>query len=337
MTSPRAATLAGVGSYLPERVVTNAFFEERLGVDDDWIVGRCGIRSRHWLPEGQATSDMAVRAAESALDAAGIAPGQLDLLMLATLTPDRPLPSAASLVQHRLGISCPVLDLNAACAGFTYGVSLGAAMISSGAADTVLVIGAEAVSRILDVDDRNTAILFGDGSGAAVMVPSQEPGVIASLLGADGSAADLLTIPAGGSACPITADAIAANRHTVKMPSGRDVYKRAVAAMTATCEQLLEKSGLSPDDVDLLIPHQANIRIMSAVATRLGIPAERAVMDIAEVGNTSSASIPIALDRAWRAGRVHPGDLVLQVAFGAGLSWGANLIRWTAPAYGETA
>lgn len=333
MSAARAATLGGVGSYLPERLVPNAFFDDRLGLTEDWIESRSGIRARHWLPGGEATSDMAIRAGLAALDAAGLSAQQLDMLILATLTPDRPLPSAASLVQARLGISCPVFDLNAACAGFTYGVSVGASLITSGAADTVLVIGAETVSRILDVDDRGTAILFGDGAGAAVMVPAQEPGVIGSLLGADGGAADLLTIPAGGSASPISPEAIERHDHLVKMPSGREVYKRAVAAMSATCEELLEKSGLTIDDVDLLIPHQANVRIMAAVAERLGIDPARAVMDIEEVGNTSSASIPIALDRAWRHGRVAPGDIVLQVAFGAGLTWGANLIRWTAPAF----
>lgn len=330
MKSRRWAAIQGVGSALGERVVPNSEFAP-LGVDDRWVVERTGIRERHFAAEGTATSDLATLAGRRALESAGLAPEQVDLLIVGTLTPDRPLPSASVLVQANLGVSCPAFDLNAACAGFTYGVAVASGMIESGAAETALVIGAETVSRIMNLRDRTTCVLFGDGSGAAVLVPSQEPGVLGSLLGADGEAADLLTIPDGGSASPVTHQAIEAATNKVQMPNGPEVFRRAVHAMSETCEHLMDKLGVRAEDVDLLIPHQANSRIMLSVAHRLGIGEDRAVMDIESVGNTSSASIPIALDRAWRAGRIRPGGLLLQVAFGAGLSWGANLIRWTAP------
>ncbi|HSD48192.1 MAG TPA: 3-oxoacyl-[acyl-carrier-protein] synthase III C-terminal domain-containing protein, partial [Actinomycetota bacterium] len=200
------------------------------------------------------------------------------------------------------------------------------------AAETVVVIGAEILSRVMNFTDRSTCVLFGDGAGAVVLRPSDEPGLIGSVLGADGTAAEILIIPGGGSARPSSAETVASGEHTIHMPSGREVFKRAVVEMASACRQLLEKSGLTPDDVNVLIPHQANARIMVAVAERLGIGPERSVIDVAEVGNTSAASIPIALDRAWRAGRIHHGDLVLLTSFGAGLAWGANLIRWNPPA-----
>jgi 3-oxoacyl-[acyl-carrier-protein] synthase-3 len=234
-------------------------------------------------------------------------------------------------VQRKLGLACPAFDLNAACAGFSYGISTGAAFVESGQAETVVVIGAEVLSRVLDLTDRGTCVLFGDGAGAVVLRPSDSPGLIGSVLGADGRAAEILIIPAGGSRAPASADTVAAGDHMIRMPAGREVFKRAVIEMANACRQLLEKSGSTPDDVDVLIPHQANARIMVAVADRLGIPMERAVVDVEEVGNTSAASIPIALDRAWRGGRVREGDLILLTSFGAGLAWGANLIRWTGP------
>ncbi|MEX1046912.1 MAG: beta-ketoacyl-ACP synthase III [Actinomycetota bacterium] len=326
----RFSTVAGTGSALPDRVVPNSYFEKTLDTSDEWIRDRTGISERHFVTEGQATSDLSADAAGSALDAAGIPAEQVDLLIVATLTPDRPLPATAVMVQEKLGMSCPAFDLNAACSGFSYGTSVADAMIRSGASDTVLVIGAEVLSRVLDMTDRSTCILFGDGAGAAVFTASQEPGVIGSILEADGSAAELLTIPAGGSERPVTSETHAARDHFVKMPNGREVYKRAVNGMTSACRELLEKSGYGPEDVDLLIPHQANARIMATVAKMLGIPAEKSAIDVESVGNTSAASIPIALDRAWRAGRISPEGLVLMTSFGAGLAWGANLIRWTA-------
>jgi len=332
MTAHRHATVAGLGSVLPERVVTNAEFEKLVDTSDEWIRERTGIRERHIAASGETTSDLAVEAARKALDAAGIAPEQLDLIVCATLTSDTPIPSAAVWVQRKLGIGAPAFDVNAACAGFSYALSTGTAFIESGQAETVLVIGAEVLSSVMDYTDRTTCILFGDGAGAVVLRPSESPGVLGSVLGADGRAAEILIIPAGGSARPASHETVDAGDHAIRMPNGREVFKRAVVEMTNACRQLLEKSGYTPEDVDVLIPHQANARILIAVAERLGVPLDRAVVDVETVGNTSAASIPIALDRAWRAGRVRVGDLVLLTSFGAGLAWGANLIRWTGPA-----
>jgi 3-oxoacyl-[acyl-carrier-protein] synthase-3 len=331
VTAERHATIAGLGSRLPDRAVPNEFFEATLETSDEWIRDRTGIGWRRFAADGETTSDLAVDATLRALEVAGVAPEQIDLIVCATLTPDTPIPAAAVWVQRKLGLTCPAFDLNAACAGFSYGMSTGAAFIESGAAETVVVIGAEVLSRVLDFTDRSTCVLFGDGAGAVVLRPSASPGLLGSVLGADGSAADILIIPAGGSALPASPETVASGDHAIRMPSGREVFKRAVVEMSNACRQLLEKSGYTPDDVDLLIPHQANARIMIAVAERLGIGLERAVVDVEEVGNTSAASIPIALDRAWRAGRVANGDLVLLTSFGAGLAWGANLIRWNAP------
>jgi 3-oxoacyl-[acyl-carrier-protein] synthase-3 len=256
---------------------------------------------------------------------------QLDLIVCSTLTPDTPIPATAVWVQRKLGVTTPAFDVNAACAGFSYAFSTGAAFIESGQAESVLVIGAEVLSRVMNFTDRTTCVLFGDGAGAVVLRPSASPGVIGSVLGSDGSAAEILIIPAGGTAKPASHETVDAREHTIWMPNGREVFKRAVVEMANACRQLLEKSGFVPDDVAVLIPHQANARIMVAVSERLGIGPDRAVVDVETVGNTSAASIPIALDRAWRAGRVREGDLVLLTSFGAGLSWGANLIRWTGP------
>jgi 3-oxoacyl-[acyl-carrier-protein] synthase-3 len=311
--------------------VPNSAFEATLDTSDAWIRDRTGIAARRFASDDETTSDLAVDASLAALHAAGIAAEQLDLIVLATLSPDTPIPSTAVWVQRKLGVSCPAFDVNAACAGFSYAMSTATAFVESGAAETVLVIGAEVLSRVLDMRDRGTCILFGDGAGALVLRPSAEPGVVGSVLGADGTAAEILLIPAGGTARPASAETVEARDHSIRMPNGREVFRRAVVEMAAACAELLEKSGYTPDDVDLLIPHQANARIMNAVAQRLGIDASRAVVDVEEIGNTSAASIPIALDRAWRAGRLRPGALVLLTSFGSGLAWGANLLRWTGP------
>jgi 3-oxoacyl-[acyl-carrier-protein] synthase-3 len=331
MTS-RHATIAGLGSVLPERVVPNAYFESLVETSDEWIRERTGIRERHFATDAQATSDLAADASRIALEEAGLAAEQLDLIVCATLTPDTPIPSAGVWVQRKLGVTSPAFDVNAACAGFSYALSTGAAFIESGQAETVLVIGAEVLSRVMNFGDRGTCILFGDGAGAVVLRPSASPGIIGSVLGADGRAAEILIIPAGGSANPASHATVDAQQHAISMPNGREVFKRAVVEMANACRQLLDKSGYTADDVDVLIPHQANARIMIAVAERLGIGIDRAVVDVETVGNTSAASIPIALDRAWRAGRVSEGHLVLLTSFGAGLAWGANLVRWTGPA-----
>ena len=331
MAVSRHATITGVGSSLPPRLVPNTWFEAQVDTTDEWIRSRTGIEARHFADDGVVTSDLAVEAARIALRTAGIPAEQLDMIVCASVTGDTPFPATAVWVQEKLGLSCPAFDVNAACAGFSYGLATATAFVESGMADAVLLIGAEVYSRILDFTDRQTCVLFGDGAGATVIQASDRPGIEGTVLGADGTAAEILLVPAGGSREPASAETVAASRHRIQMPNGREVFKRAVTEMAESCREVLEKSGHSPDDVDLLIPHQANARIMVAVAERLGIPLERAVVDVAEVGNTSAASIPIALDRAYRAGRIHEGDLVLFTSFGAGLTWGATAIRWTMP------
>jgi 3-oxoacyl-[acyl-carrier-protein] synthase-3 len=327
----RHATITGVGSSLPPRLVTNAWFESRIDTTDEWIRDRTGIEARHFVDDDTVTSDLGVAAAAAALDTASVRPEQVDLIVCATTTGDTPFPATAVWIQHKLGASCPAFDVNAACAGFSYALATGTALVESGAADTVLVIGAEVFSRILDFSDRQTCVLFGDGAGAVLLQAADRPGIVTTRLGADGSATDILIVPGGGSREPATPETVASNRHAVHMPNGREVFKRAVTEMAAACREVLEKSGHAAEDVDVLIPHQANARIMRAVAERLHIPEEKAVLDVAEVGNTSAASIPIALDRAWRAGRIREGDLVLFTSFGAGLTWGATLMTWTMP------
>ena len=324
------ATVTAVGSALPSRVVPNSYFEGLVDTSDEWIVDRTGIRERRFAAEGETTATLSADAATRALEAAGTDPGAVDMLIVATCTPDRLLPATGAFVQARLGMSCPAFDLNAACAGFVYGVSVGSAQIRAGSAERVLVIGAEVLSRVLNLHDRTTCVLFGDGAGAALLEPGAEPGVIDSLLAMDGTQAKLLTIPAGGSEQPATPATAKHNLHTIQMSDGQAVFRQAVVAMASACADVLAKTGLGPNDVTKVIAHQANIRIINAVGKRLGIDPERVLIDIAEVGNTSAASIPIAMDRAWRTGKLVPGDVVLTVAFGAGMAWGANLIRWTA-------
>jgi 3-oxoacyl-[acyl-carrier-protein] synthase-3 len=327
-----SARIAAVGSALPERVVTNDDLSQLVNTNDEWIRDRTGIRARRFAGEGDTASSMAADAGARALDSAGIDPSAVDLTVVATISGDQPLPSTASFVQDRLGISGAAFDLAAACAGFIYATQVGAAQIATGGAETVLVAGTEVLSRFLDFSDRTTCVLFGDGAGAAVLVPGDEPGVIDSVLENQGQHARLLEIPAGGSREPASDQTVARGDHAIRMQDGREVFKRAVVGMADACARLLEKSGHTPDDVSLLVPHQANGRIITSVAQRLSFPMDRVFVDLEMVGNTSAASVPIALDHAWRRGRLKPGDLVLTVAFGAGLAYGANLIRWTAEA-----
>ena len=327
----RSATITGVGSSLPPRLVPNTWFEDKVDTSDEWIRDRTGIEARHFVDEGVDTSDLVVEAARAAMESAAISAEQLDMIVVASVTGDTPFPATAVWAQEKLGVHCPAFDVNAACAGFSYGLATATAFVQAGMADTILLVGAEIFSRILDFTDRTTSILFGDGAGAAIVQPSDRPGIVGTVLGADGTAADILQMPAGGTRTPASEATVAAHDHTIRMPKGREVFKRAVTEMAAACRELLEKSGHATADVDVLIPHQANSRIMIAVAERLGIPTERSVLDVAEVGNTSAASIPVALARAWNAGRIGEGDLVLFTSFGAGLTWGATLVRWTMP------
>jgi 3-oxoacyl-[acyl-carrier-protein] synthase-3 len=327
----RYATITGVGSVLPPRRVPNAWFEDKVETTDQWIRDRTGIEARHFVDDGVVTSDLAVEAARIALDTAGVSPAQIDLIVCASVTGDTPFPATAVWIQQKLGLSCPAFDVNAACAGFSYALATATGFVQAGYADTVLLIGAEVFSRILDFHDRQTCVLFGDGAGATILQAAERPGIESTVLGADGTATEILILPGGGSREPATQETVAQLRHRIRMPNGREVFKRAVTEMAAACKEVLEKNGHTTDDVDLLIPHQANARIMTAVAERLHIPPEKAVIDVAEVGNTSAASIPIALDRAYRAGRMHEGDLVVFTSFGAGLTWGATAMRWTMP------
>ena len=325
----RSSAILGVGSALPERVVANDHFP---GSDDEWVRTRTGIRERRFAAEGETASSLAVAAAWPALESAGVDPAAVDLVIVATLTGDQPLPTTAAYVQKELGTTGGGFDLNAACAGFVYALAVADTMVTAGASDMALVVGTEVLSRVINIQDRSTAVLFGDGAGAALVGPSDQPGILTSLLELDGSHSELLTIPGGGSKRPATAGTVAAMAHTIHMSDGGEVFRRAVVAMAEACEQVLDKAGLTAEDVTLLIPHQANERIIRAVANRLRFPMDRVALDIATVGNTSAASVPMALDHAWRAGRLSPGDLVLTVAFGGGLTWGANLVRWTAEA-----
>ncbi|HEX6262963.1 MAG TPA: beta-ketoacyl-ACP synthase III [Actinomycetota bacterium] len=327
----RHAQIAGLGSALPERVVTNDDLAA-MGVDtsDEWIRARTGIGARRFVAEGETASMLGAQAARKALEAAGVDPGAVDLTISATFTGDQPLPSTASFLQAELGIYGAAFDLAAACAGFIYATEMARGQIVTGGAETVLVVGVEVLSPILNLEDRTTCVLFGDGAGAAVLVPGDEPGIIGSVLENDGRHAHMLEVPSGGSASPTSSETLARGEHYVRMADGREVFKRAVRGMSDAARRLLEKAGLALDDVTMLVPHQANARIIRAVAERLSVPPERVYIDLEEVGNTSAASVPIALDHAWREGRLSPGDLVLTAAFGAGLAWGANLIRWTA-------
>ena len=328
----RSATITGVGSALPPRLVPNTWFEDKVETTDEWIRERTGIEARHFVEDDVDTSDLVVAAAEAAMETAAITPEQLDLIIVASVTGDTPFPATAVWAQQKLGIRAPAFDVNAACAGFSYGLASATAFVQAGMADTILLAGAEIFSRILDFTDRTTSILFGDGAGAVIVQATDRPGIEGTVLGADGTAADILMMPAGGTRMPASHETVDARDHAIRMPKGREVFKRAVTEMAAACRELLEKSGHTAADVDVLIPHQANARIMIAVAERLKIPIDHAVVDVESVGNTSAASIPVALDRAWRAGRVREGDLILLTSFGAGLAWGANLIRWTGPA-----
>ncbi|MDP8956727.1 MAG: ketoacyl-ACP synthase III, partial [Actinomycetota bacterium] len=315
--TPRFACVAGAGSALGSRVVRNDELARDLDTSDEWIRSRTGIAERRFAAEGETASSLAALAGLRALAAAGIDPSVVNLTIVATVSGDQPLPSTASFVQARIGTTGGAFDLAAACAGFIYAVEVGAAQIAAGSADTVLIVGTEVLSRFLDFSDRTTCVLFGDGAGAVVLTAGHEPGIVGSVLENDGTQAGLLRIPAGGSREPASLDTVRRSDHAIRMTSGSEVFRRAVEAMSTAAASLLDKSGLKSDDVTLLVPHQANARIIHAVAQRLSFPEERVFVDLEHVGNTSAASVPIALDRAWRARRLSPGDMVLTVAFGA--------------------
>ncbi|HAB17284.1 MAG TPA: beta-ketoacyl-ACP synthase III [Verrucomicrobiota bacterium] len=325
----RTVSITGVGSYVPARILSNGELEGMVETTDEWITSRTGIRERRIAAENEATSDLAVVAAERALLAAGVTAQQLDLIIVATITPDRLFPSTACLVQHRLGANrAAAFDLEAACSGFVYALDVASHFVASHTYNTVLVIGAEKMSSVIDWTDRNTCVLFGDGAGAAVLQNRPNAhGLLTTCLGSDGGRASLLELPGGGSACPATADSVAKRLHFLRM-DGKETFKNAVNAMVAAAHEAMNRCGVSVADVKCIIPHQANQRIMSAVAERIGAREDQLFVNVDRYGNTSAASVAIALDEAVAQRRIVRGDLVLMVVFGAGLTWGAALIEW---------
>lgn len=320
--------IAGTGSYAPSRVMTNTELERMVATSDDWIRERTGIRERHIAASGEACSDLAVQAGRRALVAAGLAASDLDLILVATCTGDYPLPATACLVQHQLGATkAAACDLSAACCGFVYALSVADAYVRTGMRH-VLVIGSEVMSAITDWSDRNTCILFGDGAGAAVVSASEgEQGILSTHLRSDGSLCELIAVPAGGSRTPVSEQVVAERSHFIKM-KGNETFKVAVRTLEEIARETLAANHLQVEDLDLYVPHQANMRILKAVMERLGLPLEKVMLNLERYGNTSAASIPIALDEAVRAGRVQDGSLVMLGAFGAGLTWASALIRW---------
>jgi 3-oxoacyl-[acyl-carrier-protein] synthase-3 len=321
------ATIVGHGVAIPEGRLTNHDLEARVDTSDAWIVERTGIRERRIAGPDESTATLATTAAAAAIKSAGLTPTEIDLMILATASPEQPLPHTGAFVGDRLGLRCGSFDLAAACAGFVYELIVGASMLTTGCRN-VLIIGAETVSRLMDPTDRATSILFGDGAGAAVIVPADgDEGLLAWDLGCDGSAAHLLEITAGGSRLPASIETVQGRKHYMTM-AGQEVFRRAVRVVVDSAKTTLERAGVAAADVDWFVPHQANIRIIEAASSRLGIPEERTVVNIERYGNTSSASIPLALFEAVDDGRVKAGDLVLLSGFGAGMTWASALLRW---------
>jgi 3-oxoacyl-[acyl-carrier-protein] synthase-3 len=324
----RYAEIVGVGSYLPAQTMTNADLETMVDTSDEWIVSRSGISERRIAAADETTSDLAARAGRLALERSGLRDDQIDLLVVGTTSPDYIFPSTACVTQAKLGLTCPAYDVMAACTSFIYALQTATAAIESGRCDTALVVGAEALTRFIDFTDRATCVLFGDGAGAVVLRASETAGVESIVLGADGTGLDLLKIPAGGAKAPITHEGIDAHEQYLKM-SGNDVFKFAVRMIPKATREVLEASQHSVDELRWLVPHQANKRIIDTIEERLAMNAERIYCNLQLTGNTSAASIPLALDDLYTSGRLSPGDLVALVGFGAGLTWGAAVVRWT--------
>jgi 3-oxoacyl-[acyl-carrier-protein] synthase-3 len=325
----RTCSIAGVGSYVPAKVLTNADLEKMVNTSDEWITTRTGIKERHIAAPDQFTSDLGTEAAKLAMLRAGVTAEQLDLIVVATITPDMPFPSTAALVQRKLGAHrAAAFDLEAACSGFIYALEVAQQFIMSRTYDTVLVIGAEKLSAIVDWQDRNTCVLFGDGAGAAVLRnrPNSH-GLLTAVMGADGNKADLLFMAAGGSRCPASAETVANRLHFLRM-EGKETFKCAVQAMHTAAKEALRRCELDISRIKLIIPHQANLRIIQAVGERLGARPEQLFVNLHKYGNTSAASVAIALDEAAQSGQLATGDLLLLVVFGAGLTWGAAVIEW---------
>ena len=326
----RTVSIVGTGSYLPERILTNAELSSMVDTTDDWITTRTGIKSRRIAAKDEHTSDMAARAALAAMEQAGVQPAEIDLILLATASPDMIFPATACFVQTKIGaVNAACLDVSAACAGFLFAIEIAQQFITSHTYNTVLVIGAEKLSSITNWKDRNTCVLFGDGAGAAILRHRSESthGIISTHIGSNGQYTDILYMPGGGCRTPITAENAHQNLQTIHM-SGKDVYKQAVTSMLDASRKALDKAGLTIDDIACVIPHQANVRIIEAIADRLKIPLDRFFINLDHYGNTSAAAVAIALDEANRSGRLQKGDYILMVVFGGGLTWASSVIEW---------
>ena len=328
---PPVARISATARFLPDQVMTNADLEKMVDTSDSWIRERTGISERRIAPDDITAVDMGERAALGALAKAGLEPTDIDMLIVTTATPDRLLPSTACEIQSRIGASrsCLAFDLQAACTGFLYALSVAEGYVAAGRGETILVVSTEKMSTIIDWDDRATCILFGDGAGAAVVQPSQNgEGILASFHRSDGDLASLLQRPAGGSARPLTEESLRNREHTLQMMSGREVFKSAVRSMAHAGAMVMEEAGLDSDQIDLMVPHQANSRIIESTARYAGIPMDKVFVNLHRYGNISSATIPVGLDEAAEEGRLVPGSIVLMTAFGAGLTWGAMALRW---------
>jgi 3-oxoacyl-[acyl-carrier-protein] synthase-3 len=325
----KRAQIVGIGAYAPQRVLTNSELEKLIDTTDEWIVQRTGIRERHIVDEHEGPADLALRAARQALDRAGVGPEEIDLIVVGTTAGDMLFPTTANLLQHRLGCrNAGSMDVYAACSGSVYSLSVGAQYIQTGKYETVLCVGAECLSRITDFTDRGTCILLADAAGAAVLRPAEgDAGIIDTDLYSDGRYGELLMLPAGGSRYPATRETVDKGLHFAKM-KGNEVFKVAVRMFGDCAQRILERNGFKPTDIDLFVPHQANLRIIEAAVKRLGLPMERVIVNVERYGNTGAASVYVALEEAWATKRLRPGDLVLLAAFGGGFTWGAALLRW---------
>jgi 3-oxoacyl-[acyl-carrier-protein] synthase-3 len=325
----RTCSITGVGSYLPAKILTNAHLEKMVDTSDEWITTRTGIKSRRQAAKDEFTSDMAAHAARRAMKMAGVTADQIDLIIVATITPDMPFPATACIVQQKIGARrAAAFDVEAACSGFIYALEIGQQFIMSRTLDTVLVIGAEKLSSITDWTDRNTCVLFGDGAGAAILQSRPgSHGLLTAVMGADGAKSNLIHMPGGGSRCPASVDSVAAKLHYLRM-DGRETFKSAVQAMYHAAQEALRRCELDISEIKCVIPHQANRRIIDVVGERLGATPEQLFVNLDKYGNTSAASVAIALDEAVTSGKISRGDLILLVVFGSGLTWGAAVIEW---------
>lgn len=325
----RHVGISGIGSFIPEKVLTNEDLSKIVDTNNEWIITRTGIEERHIADEFTATSDLATKAAIKAMEDANVDPKEIDLIILATATPDHFFPATAAIVQKNIGaVNAAAFDMSVGCSGFVYAMVTGANFIATGIYNKVLIIGAETLSKIVNWNDRNTCVLFGDGAGACILEPCDESfGILASELGSDGANGECLIMPAGGSRKPATIQTVEENLHTIKM-DGKEVFKFAVRVMDKSTTNVLEKAGLSKEDIDFFIPHQANIRIIDAGLKKLELSKDKTIINLNKYGNISSASIPVALDELSKSKRLKKGDNLLLVAFGAGLSWASVVMRW---------